>query len=262
MALIETAQVTTTYLNIKFEPSVKVSTLVNPAFTVTNITADPDTVVASPFKPIDITKDYNSLAKVLTLYWNDGVLAPSTAYTIAIDGLKNAAGTDLDPGTVEFTTPTTLPTEPEENDVNVPPDPPVIVDFTLESGDYDFVEEQEATSDRLKVMKTSIEDGEIFVESTHNKGRFIVRFNRRPALPFVNGEFFRVQRKEIKRSPSRWESVKAFISIDPIQPWVYVDFPTADERYGLLDQEYFVENFKYRLIISKHVGSKFNIVSI
>ena len=69
-------------------------------------------------------------------------------------------------------------------------------------------------------------------------------------------KYFKAQRKKIQKTPSRWESVPAEISMHSWKPDVYIDFPSDDATpvYYVDGKNYFESGYKYRVIVSAEVG--------
>ncbi len=99
-------------------------------------------------------------------------------------------------------------------------------------------------------------DGDFYLQNDYNNGRLIITFNSRPASNFLDNKYFLCQRKPIQKAPSRWENLYCAISAHSWRPEVYIDFPSLDATPSFFTdgKNYFEQNYKYRVKISKDIG--------
>lgn len=246
--LLEVFEAVDTQIEVKFDKTVKVTSITNDKFTLFTGGSTP---VTTPFEDIDLVNDYDTISRRLVLRFKSA-LTPSTTYTFTISGLLDAAGAGLPSQTETFTTgasvlaiPTVAEPEPveiEDHSVRSEAFSPETVfvsniDFYIEEVDPDF--------------------DSVWVEEDYNNGRVTVKFSDRPSTIYVNSKYFKVQKKTIQRAPSRWETVAALITLDSTYPYVYIDFPSDDATpvYGQPEKTYFLANNKYRIRVSREVGT-------
>jgi len=261
MNLVEYWDVNPAQVFIKFEPSLKASTITNSRFSLYLDNGTPTLVTSDPFETIDVAEDYESIGKILALTWKSGVLDTNTDYYINLSGFRNANNILIEDDTIPFSTDDDI----TPDDTEIPVAPPVIeyedhtlVDdpiITIDSTPVEDDDDEDATPSTLSVIEVDPINGDYYLPEDYNYGRAVIKFNTMPSVSFVNRSYFRAQRKPIARTPSRWESVEANISYDADRPWVYVDFPSNDATpvYRMEDGVYFEENYKYRVIVSKDI---------
>lgn len=271
--LLEEATVTLTYVYVKFYHSLKASEITNDKITVATNASTP-VVITSPFDDIDLLEDYNSISKTLTLRWassssgNVNKLEPNTTYNITFSGFVTTYGAIIDDHVVTFTTgDQTIP----DSEELVPKDDPVtVIDntvrrliFSSSVSPGSFI--LSGSSSSFKVESFDPIDGEYYLEPDYLNGRMVVEFSFRPKDEFLMSPYIKVQRKEIKRGPVRWEPVNAMISIDDHYPWVYIDLPSIDHYpeaatpssdvvYRESGYYYYEKNYKYRVILSRDIS--------
>jgi len=256
-SLLQSVDFSNGHLIIKFNYSVDVSTLVNAHFDLTtDLDAATPTIIADPFQTIDLSRDYNSIARLLNLWFNDGVLVASTEYELDINNLKTVAGGAIAAEGVNFTTGTSV----APDDVDIPPSeaPPTVVDLSIrQTGTVDFDELVLAGSDEFYVVSVK-PDVEVsyYLPADYNEGRIEIVFNQPPAANYVSPQYFKVQRKLLSTAPSRWETVAALVGSEPLLNIVFVYMPSNDATpvYATPDKVYYEDNYKYRLRISSLVG--------
>lgn len=252
--LIDNAIVGVNTVIIKFGRTIKISSLLNANFIVQTDAATPS-VVSSPFKAIQTLTDYNQINRTLTLYWNT-ILSSNTNYLIRIVNLIDSSGITVPEEQIRFNigtqgaTPSSLasPVGTIINEVLIE-DKSVKTD--IESG-YQIL----AKNPNFYIESVSPSTGDFFVLTDENNGRATITFSTRPASNFVTNQYFKVQRKKIQKTPSRWESVSTKVSMHSWRPVVYVDFPSleATPSYYSDNKEYFESGYKYRITISKEIG--------
>lgn len=258
--LVENIEVTPFHVKLQFGMSIKVTSITNEKFAVTTNGATPSTV-EDPFVDIAVNSDYNAVGRTLMLYWNDDVLEPETEYILEISDLLNVLGQDIPDWSVRFTTGESVNTD----DDNLPaPIPEVtIVDYSVISDAYDDLL-IDPVNRQFSIDSVDPFNGDYYLPGDYNKGRITITFTQAPANDSVNSTNFKVQKREIKRGPSRWETIDAQISQSGTK--VYIDLPSTDHYpeaatpstevvYFTAGYEYFEPNYKYRIIVSKNVTS-------
>jgi hypothetical protein len=239
---------------IKFGRTIKISSLLNANFIVQTDAATP-TVITSPFKAIQTLTDYNQINRTLTLYWNT-ILSPNSSYVIRAVNLVDSSGFTVPEEKIRFNigtqsaTPSSLSaaTGTIVNEVLIQ-DKSVRTD--IESG-YQIL----AKNPNFYIESVSPSTGDFFVLTDENNGRVVVTFSTRPASNFITNQYFKVQRKKIQKTPTRWESVTTKVSMHSWRPVVYIDFPSLDATpsYYTDGKEYYESGYKYRVIVSKEIG--------
>lgn len=250
MPLLQAFEATDEHVVLKFDSTVKLTTIMLSKFTLVN--TNTSTTVANPFRDLVLASDYDSISRRLTLHFKQ-LLLSSTTYRFEAAGLYDVAGTLLPSATYTFTTgdgpiPALTP---------VPPEPLVVVeDHSIRASAFTSQVLYAAGNADFYIVSTDPEVDELGVEPSRNAGRITIKFSVPPAAHFVNGSFFKAQKKYIQRGPSRWITMEAQISLDAIRPWVYLDLPSTDAVpvYGIAGEDYFEAGFKYRVRISKEVG--------
>lgn len=249
MALIEAFQATDTYVQIKFSKTIKISSMTDDKFT---LYVNGSTPVLSAFKALDLYNDYDTISRRLILRFATA-LSSSTTYTVSISGLIDASGATLQTETTTFTTNATvssLPAVPEQQKIEVE-------DHSIRSRVFSSTETVYVSNPEFYITETDPVNEELLVPLDYNSGRLKICFSKRPGSNYINDKYFKVQRKQISRSPSRWETVEdVIISLDADDPFVYINFPSTDATpvYGSQDADYFEQGYKYRVKVSKHVG--------
>lgn len=253
--LIDNATVNYNVVVIKFGRTVKISSLVNANFIVQTTAATPS-VISNPFKTIVSLTDYNQINRTLTLYWNK-VLPTNTEFVIRLVNLVDSSGITVGEEKITFTTALESATPsvlqgPTASIINE-----VLVEDKSIRADIDSAYQIIAKNPEFYIESISPMSGEFFVPSDDNNGRAVVTFNQRPASNFLTTQYFKVQRKKILKTPSRWETVAVQISMHSFKPVVYIDFPSigdATPSYYADGKTYYDSGYKYRIIISSQVG--------
>lgn len=250
MPLLQAFEATDEYVTLKFDATVKLTSITLDKFSLFIAAATPPEVT-DPFRPIVLIDDYDTISRLLRLYYNNPLEA-STTYTFYADGLIDVAGLDLPSASYSFTTGTSpAPTLPA-----IPVEPPVVIEDHSIRSDAFTAEVIFAANPDFYITETDPEINELMVDPGRNAGRVTVKFSVRPAAHFANAAYFKAQKKTIQRAPTRWLTIDAQYSLDSTRPWVYVDFPSNDATpvYGVAGQTYFEPGTKYRIRISKDVG--------
>lgn len=250
--LIDQAKVNVYSVSIKFGRTIKISSLKNENFLVYKDGATP-TLVSAPFDTIDTIKDYNQISRSLTLYWRT-TLEDGADYYIDVVNLVDSSGIVVTSEKVTFTY--ALGATPNAIEYKSPILEPVLIEDRSIKTDIDISYQILAKNPKFYVDSVNPENGDFYLENDYNNGRVIIVFNERPATNFLNNNYFKVQKKKIQRSPSRWENVSTQVLMHSWKPEVYVDFPSleATPSYNTAGKEYFESGYKYRITLSKDIG--------
>lgn len=257
--LIDEYTVTDVYIKIKFGLTVKVQSIVNANFLLDNTDATPSTI-ANPFRPISLVRDYNSISRILYLYFADGILQNNTSYRFTATELTDVLDNTIADGVFTFETQTLnidITTTPEL----VYPDP-VIVDYAISDSVFSVPVNNASNSTILAFESSYPENNSYYLFENENNGRIELTFNFAPIEAYLDSPHIKVQKREIKKGPSRWVDVDAQITLDPSDPVVYVDLPSVDHYpdaatpstvtvYNQSGYTYFEPNYKYRILLAK-----------
>ncbi len=251
--LIDYAAVNIDRVKIKFGRTIKIASITNDKFIVQTSAATP-VAVTNPFKTINTLADYNTISRTLTLYWNK-TLVSGQEYYIRLAGLLDSANevvpeeyivfTKQDAATPSGVSSVTVPTVEE-----IYIEDKSVLDEAYTS--YQII----AKNPEFYIKDVDPDNGDFYIDNSYNNGRVTISFNARPATNFLTVQYFKVQRKKIQRTPSRWETVSARIQMHSWRPEVYVDFPSNDATpvYYVEDKTYFETGYKYRITVSKDIG--------
>lgn len=255
--LIEHATVDADVVIIKFGRTVKISTLINPNFTVHTTDATP-VQVNSPFAAINTITDYNQISRTLRLFWDKQLIA-NKEYKITVSNLFDAVNEKIPDESIIFTknddaTPSSIVPnitsyqEPQYEEI-------LIEDKSIRTDAFSTVQIL-AKNPNFYIVSIDPANGDFYLDNSYNNGRVVISFNARPASNFLNLNYFKVQRKKIQRIPSRWELVDANISMHSWKPEVYIDFPSNDATpmFHPENGKYFETGYKYRILMSKDIG--------
>ena len=252
--LIDNATVTVNTVNIKFGKTIKIFSLVNANFTVFTDAATP-VQVASPFRTINTLTDYNQISRTLTLYWSK-VLSANTDYVIKVTNLLDSSGFNIPEEKISFTSQTqsATPSILQESQATVLNE--VLVEDKSIRVDIETGYQILAKNPNFYIESVEPSNGDFYINNDENNGRVTIIFSSRPASNFLTNKYFKAQRKKIQRSPSRWETVTAQVSMHSWKPNVYVDFPSDDATpvYYTEEKTYFETGYKYRVIVSGEIG--------
>lgn len=259
-------QVTDDFVLIKFDDPILASTLVNASFTLTKDDATPVASVASPFKAINLTKDFLSISRTLYLWWNVSLQGGST-YSLHIANLKHAVTQEILPSDV-YTFDTALPIVP--SDIERPSRDPVDVeDYSIKTppvietssgpGGTPTLPGDEDTLSIVSITPTPAEA--YYLEGSDYEGRIVVEFNQKPAANFINSSDFRLQRRLVTSGIAKWDNVDTVVATDSENPRVNIYLPSDDATpvysFMVSDDDNYVfwePGYEYRLIVSKNVG--------
>lgn len=259
---IEEVVVGTASLKVKFMRTIKLSSITDDKFKLMKVSASPS-FLADPFIPIAISQDYNTISRVLTLYYRD-VLDSAVPYTFTVTGLQSPTGDAIPTESVTFTSPTITTSTPDDTDdtgssggttveyevedYSVKDDIPIVPGQIVDN--LDFV-----SASTFRIVDTDPSASDPVVDTDYNDGRITIKFSQMPAATYINSSYFKVQRKPIQREFSRWESVSVHYAVDTVKPWVYLDFPSTDDTpvYHTTGKDYFPLDYKYRVRVLKEV---------
>jgi hypothetical protein len=263
MSIYRSYKVQTDYVEIKFVESIQVSTLVNANFLVYNTTTATPALLASPFQTINVVRDYDSISRILLLWWTSSTtLSDNSDYEIRISGLKNVIGSTIDDEIILFST-ETITTDPIE-DLDEPPTrlPIDVEDYSIKEVSFATTLTASSSSTFTVESVTPNLENSFYLDPSFNEGKIEVYFNQSPAANFVSSEYFKVQRKLITRGINTWSNVTALVTSNPDDKLIVIYLPSipattdVDQTvyYGEPDLVYWEEGYKYRLRISESIG--------
>ncbi len=258
--VLQEAEVSNSAINLKFNHTLDVAYIVNDAFVLTIASATP-TAITDPFIDIDLARDYNSIGRILSLYFVDSLTAETT-YGLTVTGLKSVNGDTLDNDYFEFTTSASVNPDPED----IVPEAELLIvqDFSIKTVS-DLIVSSSAVISENPEATFNVEDvtprSEIsyYLSDTQDDGVVKMTFSEPVAANYLTTEYFKVQRKSISGYVSRWETVSAAIYYDSERDTVLVCMPSIeadqDVVYMTPDRQYWESLYKYRIRISSLVGS-------
>lgn len=227
---------------------------------------------SNAFKQIDIARHYNSLTLTLTLYF-DFTLSENTKYTFnVLDGaILGIGGASLGSHTVTFAVVTSdsfsetvdieLGEPPPETfpEVNYELDNVQIVDYSIRHNVFgQGGSSSGGQQDPFRVVATTPQNEEIYVDQDFNLGKINIWFSKRPDPEFVNHAVFRVQRKKLGIG-QRWDEVSPTkVDLHDNHPLVTIRLPALKqtETYETSGFTYFEKGYKYRVKISGYLPSE------
>jgi hypothetical protein len=252
--LIDNATVSVNTVNIKFGRTIKIASLVNANFLVYTDAATPVQVI-SPFRDINTITDYNQISRTLTLYW-DVILSSSTNYVIRVQNLLDSSGITVSEERITFTSQvnSATPSILQESTATVLNE--VLIEDKSIRADIETGYQILAKNPNFYIESVSPNNGDFYIANDENNGRVTIVFSSRPASNFLTSKYFKAQRKKIQKTPSRWETMPAQVSMHSWKPDIYIDFPSTDATpsYYSDDKTYFETGYKYRVIVSSEVG--------
>lgn len=240
------------FINIKFEISLRRASITNQKFKLYKMDATPS-LVSSAFHPIDLDRDYNSLSRILKLYFTEENIEPETDYKLEIAGLQNAVGVTLPTGEYLFTTDPVF-----EDEYKKPEEPEVIIedhsisDVSFGTGSIDFQNPDGTPS--FGVSSITPKNGSIYLAEDENSGVIEIGFSGDLDPSQVNADLFKTQRKKISQGPSRWENLYHQVHQDGADA-VKLHLPSIDATptYAVEGSTYYEPGYKYRAIISRNL---------
>lgn len=288
MAVYELYEITSQYMIIKFDESIAVATLKNENFTLNDVTlATPGSPVANPFEPIVIMRDWISINRSLTLWWNFA-LQQDTHYQLKVSNLKTAFGSMIPTFYIDFVVDDEIlvvnPGDPSPGGGTAPISPPGdaggvsdvdavdIEDWTIKhppsiplpgytiDTDDDTEDVGATPSDPdIEIVSVFPEGDDVwYLEPDDSEGKIAVQFNVMPAANFITSSDFRLQKKKVD-GISRWEDVDTIVAAEPIYKRVKIYLPSDDATpiYSFQTSEphnWWEPGYVYRLIINPDVG--------
>lgn len=253
--LIDSATVSINTVNVKFGRTVKIASLVNTNFTVFTDAVTP-VQVGSPFRIINTITDYNQISRTITLYW-DVVLASNTDYIIKINNIVDSSGLTIPEERITFTSQanSATPSILQQSQATVLNE--VLVEDKSIRTDIETGYQILAKNPNFYIESVTPANGDFYIANDEYNGRTTIVFSSRPASNFLTSKYFKAQRKKIQKTPSRWETMPAQISMHSWKPDVYIDFPSTDATpvYYIDNKIYFETGYKYRVIVSAEVGA-------
>lgn len=251
--LIEEIIVGITTLKVKFLKTLKVTSITNSNFQLIESSATP---ILSPFKPIDVEEDYNTISRMLILKYTAPLKADAD-YEFTVSELLSATGILLDPESATFTTGTqTIPSLEEILEASSDEPPVEIVDHSIKSAVFSSSDTIISSNPDFYILDTDPDLDNTITTTDYNNGRITIKFSSFPANTFINDSYFTAQRKLLGRGFNRWNTVTTIVSISNEKPWVFIDFPSNDAApvYNTSDHTYFEEGYKYRIKVSKAIS--------
>lgn len=231
-------------ITIKFDATVKISTITNDKF---SLTANPAYDIS--FQPVDLVENYDSIGRELILYFTNS-LTPNTDYEFTVNGLLDVANKHVENYTYTFSTGADVTPMPEP----IPEEKVSVIDYSVKSA---FSLDNSIFSANPDFYVTDIDpkNGSYFLDEDYNNGRITIKFSKEPDPRFLNSPWIKAQRKKFTHAPTRWENLSVNISKNSNKPWVYIDFPSLDvpSVYVEAGHEYFEPAYKYRIILSKDI---------
>jgi hypothetical protein len=251
--LVEDIDILVEYVRIKFGITPKTSSLINSAFKVYTDSATP-AEISNPFQTIDLTENYNSIGKLLTLYWNENKLTAETDYLLVLTNIRDAAGNIIPDVTLHFSTGASI----TQNEALTAPivEPIEIEDHSIKSTAFTNVATITAANPDMYIISVDPENQDFNLPEDYNDGKIAIKFSTLPNGIFLNNNYFKVQKKLVQRSPSRWQTISTNVIGESGSGIVYVSLPSTDATpvYGVAGHTYFEPQYKYRVIVSKDVG--------
>lgn len=250
--ILQSIQVGKDHIELTFKVTLQADSIESSAFLLATDEATPTEI---GFQPVDLMEYYNSISRVLRIFYLS--IPPEGEYLFTLSGLKNANGATLPSETITVNYPYS-----EEAEVYEPSDPITIYDNSIRRQAFVATETIRASNPYFYVVDTDPENDSVFVEHDHNRGRISVTFSDRPSPQFLTSQFIKVQKKNM-RKVGRWETLPISMSLDSYYPTLYIYIPAVDEDatpsatpvYGVDGLSYYEDNYKYRVIISKQVGA-------
>lgn len=253
--ILQEAEITNGFVYLKFVSTIQLATITTASYVVATDEATPVEVTA-PFSDFTVSNNYNTVSRALKLYWNTGVLEPSTSYTLTVSGLKDAASRNIDEFALSFTTEASV--DPNATEV----EPPVLDTIEIEDHsiitDIDFSESTALTTvETLAAAASDPLNGSFFIDNDYNNGRVVITFTSRPSVEKISSAYFKAYRKKIQRQPIKWESLDVNVSLDSIDPKVNIDFPSLDDTpvYFISGSDYFEDGYRYKIVVSKGLST-------
>lgn len=267
MAGYQYIEVTQENLIIKFDQTLKASTLVNDNFALT----DDGNTVPHPFANINLERDWIATSRTLFLRFAIQLQSGHT-YKLTVTGLQTVFGSPIIglPMEYEFvapenvldypTVPIQVPTPIDVEDYSTSKPPLLSGDggVTGGGGVYPATPGTDVPFEVINVTPDPISAYNL--PPQYNGGKVSVTFSLMPAFNFINSGDFKLQKKSLV-GVGHWENVNAVVLGDAASNTVNIYLPSQDDvpGYAFEDVEtegtvYWEPGYKYRLVISKNVG--------
>lgn len=234
------------HIELTFKVTLKTSSIQNTAFLFTSHDATP---VDVNFKPINTVEHYDSISRVLLIYY---ATEPTPGdYTLSIEGLKLANESIVPSEYINLLYPYDAP----ESAPFEPVDMVDIQDNSIRREAFISTQTLRVANPYFHVTDTDPESNATYIEDDYKRGRISITFSDRPSPQFLNSQYIKFQKKDITKI-GRWETVPINISMDSHFPTIYIYIPSLDATpvYNTEGSDYFEENFKYRIRLSKEIG--------
>jgi len=263
---LQSMQVVSTYLELKFKLTPKTSTLTNDSFRLYSYVGTPiepienmdyadlanHTEILDAFESIVLHEHYNSVARSLTLFFKDTLELLSGWYILGMDGVDQASGTAFAPEAIVFSYNQSTVADPP---VGTTPTEFTIIDNSIKQDAFSTTEMISAANLQFYITSTDPEADSLFISPDYNRGRIIVNFSMRPSIAYINEDYIKVQQKKIDILPARWETIPALFQLDSASPRLYISLPAFDGDGNILEPlvysedgyDFFKSGYKYRI---------------
>lgn len=264
---LDQLQITAQHIMVKFRKTPRFSSISNDDFTLNEVTAGGLVPVSSPFKPIELDIHYDSVSRLLYLYFSSPITQAGVTYQFVIDGIHSPIGTHMGTYTAYFALEQKGEEPPDNEPVHIiqadssvpsapePVEPVEVTDFSIVRSAFISSETLSPPNQGFFIKKSDPANNDLFIDSDHNNGRITITFTERPALQYITNAYIKLQRKKLA-TPGRWEDLSADIHLDSDFPIVYVDSPSLEStpQYNQSGSDYFADNYKYRVRLSKDIA--------
>lgn len=259
-------EVTTDYVQIKFVDTLDSTTLIDANFVLYDDQATPQ-IISDPFEPIDLSTDYSSISRILTLWWSS---PPATGtYSLNINDLKDFLGNLI--GDFSFSFDWVLDAATPNQDLKPTRVPVEVEDYSLKTPGWSIldVDLESATPSTFDIIDLSPGVGtHHYVSVQENLGKIDVLFNQPVLTNYITPLYFSLTSKAIQRGISPWTPVDTYVTSNTDSTIVSVYLPASEmatpsvPEYSYLKTEeeleglvFFLPQTKYRLIINTDVGT-------
>lgn len=267
-------EVTSDYIQIKFVDSLDSTTLINDNIHLYTVAGSP-TVVSEPFKAIDIKKDFSSISRMLTLWWEEDLTLPTNSYILEFENLKDFVGNDVQDFNFTFEWESDFATP--NQDLRPTREPIEVEDYSIKTPGWSILDpgssSSTSSSSGIQLVDVSPDrDYGYSLAANENDGVIQILFDRPIASNYITSEFFVLSSKDIKKGISQWTSVQALIvdSYDSKLINIYLPgteivesaTPPSGPQYSytmtsaeIANNIFFAPSKKYRLVIAAGIGS-------
>lgn len=260
MSLYDWYEIKSEYAEIKFSGPIKVASLINGNFTVFNTTSGTPVSVISPFKNIDVKRDYSSISRILRLWWNTTLTADSD-YRITISNILGVDGLVISSENIDFST---EPGYVPDDSLEEPPtrNPIEVEDYSIKDTTL-LVEQATPSSSSIQLSIDSIDPDtslSYYLAEGYKNGVISVTFDEDINTDFISSTYFILQRKNLNAYISRWEDIVTQVIQNPdTDKGVLIQLPSTeadlDIVYDTVDRIYWEQGYKYRLRMLSAVSS-------